>query len=294
MIDGIKFRLARAQKSWRQRRGRRFLESARRNTFAIGLQHQTGVYVLPSDDLTVRPKLFLTGTRGDITFLERAIEVIRARGSALDGRLFVDVGANLGTTSLAALNVHGFGRVVAIEPHPENVRFLRATLALNDRHDVATLVEAAVSDEPGRAEFEPGRSFEEGYRSGTGGLVGRGVPKEQTISVRVVSLDELVDEGVIDPATVGLIWLDVQGQEGHVLRGATKLRGVPVVAAVRRRRIERFHGRQLFADQVKANFRTFVDLRVPRSPRWEAHHQSASEIDSVIDAPFSTDVLLLP
>jgi len=49
--------------------------------------------------------------------------------------------------------------------------------------------------------------------------------------VELVTLDQLVQDGVIDPDQVGMLWIDVEGHEGHVLGGAETLteRGVPVV-----------------------------------------------------------------
>ena len=34
-------------------------------------------------------------------------------------------------------------------------------------------------------------------------------------------MDELAADGVFDPASVGMLWLDVEGHEVHVLAGAS-------------------------------------------------------------------------
>jgi len=46
-------------------------------------------------------------------------------------KYFIDVGANLGTHTLYALQEAGFERALAIEPDPRNLPLLRANLALN-------------------------------------------------------------------------------------------------------------------------------------------------------------------
>ena len=53
------------------------------------------------------------------------------------GMTFVDVGANLGYfTLLAAKLVGPEGRVIAFEPHPDNTRRLRISIAANDYDNV--------------------------------------------------------------------------------------------------------------------------------------------------------------
>src|ERR1019366_5482962 len=48
------------------------------------------------------------------------------------GLTFVDIGANVGYYSALALaRMHGNGKVIALEPHPENFRYLQATVAAN-------------------------------------------------------------------------------------------------------------------------------------------------------------------
>ena len=55
-----------------------------------------------------------------------------------------------------------------------------------------------------------------------------------TVTVPVRSVDSLVAEGLIEPARLGLVWIDVQGHEAHVLAGAQRLleQGVPTVIEV--------------------------------------------------------------
>ena len=72
------------------------------------------------------------------------------------GRSFVDVGANIGTTTIPALLSHGFETAVAIEPEPENVRVLRMNVLLNDLEDRV--------DGAARGRLERGRPVRAGRR----------------------------------------------------------------------------------------------------------------------------------
>jgi FkbM family methyltransferase len=218
------------------------------------------------------------------------MEVLAATGGART-EVFVDVGANLGTTTLAALELHGFDRAVAIEPDPENVRFLRATVAANGFDDRVAVVEAAVADHVGEAAFAARAAAPGGRKSGSGGLSAGGGDL-----VGVTTLDALAEQGLFRPEQVGLLWMDAQGAEGHALAGAGRLLDyrVPVVSAVRPRRLAKLGGLEMFRELVRARYPQFVDLRAPNlEPGWSAVVRPVADLDELLTGE-STDVLLLP
>jgi FkbM family methyltransferase len=270
-----------------QRWQRRFaLKVARRSFPVLGVEHPAGVFVLPSDDATVLEKLFVAGSRSDLVVLARAVEVT-ARGG-----VFVDVGANLGSTTLAALRLHGFTRAVALEPDPLNARYLRALVAVNGLEGSVAVVEAAVADHEGQLPFEARERTASGRRSGSGGL-----GEDGTVLVQAASLDALADRGVYEPGEVGLLWMDAQGAEAMALRGASQLldAGVPVVTAVRAKRLERLGELESFMQIVTERFATFVDLRIPNlRPGWQPQPRPVAELAAVCSPERSTDILLLP
>jgi hypothetical protein len=55
------------------------------------------------------------------------------------------------------------------------------------------------------------------------------------VTVDSVTLDGLVERGIVDPARVGLLWIDGPGSETRALLGATRLveAGVPIVVSIR-------------------------------------------------------------
>jgi FkbM family methyltransferase len=161
--------------------------------------------------------------------------VCRAGGSAATfvslpkEPVFVDVGANIGTSTVAALRRHGFASAVAIEPSPETFGTLRLNLAANDLEERVQALRVAVGDVEGIAGFDTSRD------------PGRHRLAEATaganVSVEVVTLDALVRRGVIEPARIGLLWIDAQGHEPAVLAGAAGLVGaaVPTVVTIRQK-----------------------------------------------------------
>ncbi len=126
------------------------------------------------------------------------------------GAVVYDVGAHVGYTAvLAAKRVGPEGLVVAFEPRPLNLRFLRLHLSANGVENVQ-VVTSAVGERSGEARFDAEKG------SGTGRLA-----EDGTLSVSLVSLDELVASGEIPPPD--FIKVDVEGGEGVVLEGGREV-----------------------------------------------------------------------
>jgi hypothetical protein len=78
-------------------------------------------------------------------------------------------------------------------------------------------------------------------------------------------LDGFVASGALDLSSVGLAWIDVQGHESHVLRGATSLldSAIPLVCEYWPYGLERAGGPDSFAEVVASYRSRFVDLNDP-------------------------------
>lgn len=127
------------------------------------------------------------------------------------GNVVYDIGAHVGWYSMIASRLVGdTGHVVAFEPHPPNVSYLRRHIELNSASNVA-VVPAAVSASDGTAAFLPGASRTTGRLSG---------PSSDATSVRTISVDSLVEAGEAPPPDV--IKIDVEGHEKDVLVGAQR------------------------------------------------------------------------
>lgn len=124
------------------------------------------------------------------------------------GDVVYDVGAHIGYYTLIAAKkqINSGGHVIAFEPNPTNLRILRKHLQLNNITNV-TVIEAAVAESSGKSKFALG--------TGTG--TGHMAPDGQ-LEVQTVSLDELVQQGIIPPPQI--IKIDVEGAELRVIKGA--------------------------------------------------------------------------
>jgi FkbM family methyltransferase len=131
-------------------------------------------------------------------------------GCVHPGDVVFDVGAHVGYyTALASLLAGPAGRVIAFEPRPLNLRFLRRHVELN-RLDNVSVIAAGVGKAPGLAHFETRTGTGTGHLSDAGDL-----------EVKLVSLDDLVRRRELPPPK--LIKIDVEGAEMQVLDGAEEV-----------------------------------------------------------------------
>lgn len=118
-----------------------------------------------------------------------------------DGGVVCDIGANVGFYSLLA--ARKAAKVLALEPLPENLTFLRRHVELNSLHQRIEVFPFAASDHDGQGMFAivPDNRSEGSLRP------------DGTMPVRTIKLDSL---GIVPD----LIKIDVEGNEYAVLCGA--------------------------------------------------------------------------
>jgi FkbM family methyltransferase len=120
----------------------------------------------------------------------------------------VDVGANIGlSTILLARSVQ---RVIAFEPSPANLEYLRRNLASNGITNVE-VVAAAVSDRPSTLRFHVAQFGAGSHVVAAGHVLSDGIA---TIEVPAVTLDGALT------VPVSFIKIDAEGHEPDVLAGA--------------------------------------------------------------------------
>jgi FkbM family methyltransferase len=191
------------------------------------------------------------------------------RRPLLGGRIFVDVGANIGTTTVPALVRYGAAEAVAFEPVPETFSLLEANLALNGVGSRARAVRVAISDAPGSVTMEvsaasPGDSrVRAGVPPAASGVDLLGEGHWPTTVVRSARLDDMVAEMGIDLDRVGLVWIDTQGHEAQVLAGARSVleRGLPLVVEFWPYGLRRAGGIQRLQEILAGAYGSFIDAR---------------------------------
>lgn len=198
-----------------------------------------------------------------MTVLDRALRLLADHGADPAGSTFVDVGANIGTTTVTAVRRHRFAAAVALEPEPGNFRVLGLNLAANRIESRVSALQVAASDRAGEARLRLSTRSSGEHELAPSGQAGG----DAEIAVRVVTLDGLAREGTIEPEKVGLLWVDAAGAEASVLAGASVLlaRRVPVVVAVRPT-LPGWPGARAGLVRLLGGYTHFADVRL-RRPR---------------------------
>lgn len=184
-------------------------------------------------------------------------------------KTFLEIGANIGTTTVTALKGCGFRDSISFEPLPDNYTLLLANLDANGLSDRSKALQLALSDHDGEAEFEvsPNNSGDGRVRTGAGATVREGFDEgsRNVVSVEMARLDSLCESGVVDVEQIGLAWIDAQGFEGQILTGASQLRAssTPVVIEFWPYGIARSGGRAALTEMIGSSYETVVDLGAP-------------------------------
>jgi FkbM family methyltransferase len=252
---------------------KRFFEHARPLTRYVSVDVKGLTFLVTTDDRLGRG-LFVRRWRQDFRHLDRAVRLLREHALLRSESTFVDVGANIGTTTSRAIRRYGFARGVALEPAPSNFQTLRLNLVANEIDSRVTALQAAVSDREGPVQLTIAPRTSGGHT-----IVQVQGGDAETITVQAVTLDGLAERGVIDPDAVGLLWIDAQGAEGMVLAGGSALltRGVPIALAIRPE-LTNWGETRAALIRLLAAYTLFADLRRAKRP---ATDDLPSLLDSV-------------
>lgn len=159
-------------------------------------------------------------SQGLAQFEPSSVKAIRA--AVCQGDHVLDVGANIGFFStLLSRWVGDEGRVLAIEPEPENCKFLRGNLESNRCRNV-TICECAAAASAGVSEFSIDEATGATGRLGaelTASEIAVGTGKVQVVETRVETIDSLCEANTLVPA---FLKLDIEGDEINALAGATR------------------------------------------------------------------------
>ncbi len=255
---------------------------------------------LNTADRIVSRWIFANGLWEPPTFERMTRELAdRGLGSGLQGKLFLDIGANIGTASCHAVSAYGAALSWAFEPAPENIRFLRQNIVANGFEDRVQVHACALSDRDGSVTFELSNVNSGDHRVRTAAADGStamlGESRWSTTEVVARRLDGFVEDRTLDLDRVSLAWIDVQGHEGHVLGGALALLSsqVPIVCEYWPYGLRRAGGLERFGEQLAGRRSGFVDLNQPSGKVMPL--SALRDLAATLGRPDeATDLLLLP
>lgn len=242
---------------------------AHRLTPLVGVEHDGVRFVVSTHERVVALHTFVSGSFDEDTVEAMLTALEQHAGiTTLNGLSVLEVGANIGTIAASLLVRHGVERMVAVEPDAENVRLLRANLALNGIQDRVEVHQIALSDTDGTLVLESSIDNCGDHRIRVAEPHGPDLHDEgqrATTEIPARRLDSLVDAGEIDLDDIDLVWMDAQGHEAHVLAGAGHLAaaGTPIVTEYWPYGLSRAGALDRFHALVAERYSIVVDLREP-------------------------------
>jgi FkbM family methyltransferase len=252
-------------------------------------------YYLSTADKEVSRKTFMRG-EFEQEKLRIAVDLVEsATGRSLVGKEWIEIGANIGTTTVPAIKVFGAAHVWAFEPAPGNLGLLRCNIGANGIEDQVTIIPVALSNRRGVADFELSPDSWGDHRVASNERVGSmGEERREHICVVMERFDDVVPGLDLDMSRVGLVWIDTQGHEGRVLDGASQIvrSDVPVLSEYWPYGLRRSFSLELFHDLVRANYTTVIDIGSKEGPI-EYAAENVAELEAKYHGISFTDVLLL-
>jgi FkbM family methyltransferase len=161
--------------------------------------------------------LFCTHARNIDLLFQEVYEVEHILPSLIDeDTVFVDVGAYMGLYTVYACR--RARRVLAVEPNPMALAYLKTNIALNNCHNTI-VVPKAVSDKREVVKLRIPRPARRGLIPTTASIVWS-FGEALEVDVEADTLDNIVDEVGLD--AVDIVKIDVEGAEGLVVKGAER------------------------------------------------------------------------
>ena len=265
-------------------------DSKRKNHF-VAANGELEAFVVSAADRTVARHVYVKRKPFDFDKFEQLMDLLP---DGHNRKILIDVGANIGTICIPAVNRGYFSNAIAVEPDPLNYSLLMANIHLNRLSGKITAYNVAAGEaSQENVVFELSEENHGDHRirydtkAGTSGEPGR-----KHIEIEVDALDTLA--GNLNPADA-LIWMDTQGYEGHALKGAPRLmrNGIPSCLEFWPYGLERSGGYDLLKKcLIKGSHTHFYDLEVP-GPSQELTEENLDALyDKVGLGGRNTDILV--
>jgi FkbM family methyltransferase len=168
----------------------------------LGLEIKVGSYRLLFHPTSLSTVLWYDSTSRseDAEFIQAFLQL---------GDTYIDVGANIGVTAIpGAIAVGDSGKVIAFEPHPRTVKYLRENISLNKFNNIE-VQNCALGDVRGTTYFTNKSSDDMNKVVNT---------DESNIQVAISLLDSFTEQY----DRISLLKVDAEGYEKFVLAGAVQ------------------------------------------------------------------------
>ena len=189
----------------------------------ITIETENGLLSCSNKDWLIGKHLFIYKNY-EIDFIENAVRLLQNEGLLNEGinDTIVDVGANIGMICIALLKKGFFKKALAFEPSPNSFRLLQKNVLQNNFEEKVRCFKYALSSENKlmKLELANGNSGDNRIKfSDEKGKMNE--QKRKTVEIETKTFDTIFKERQDFKANeIDLLWLDIQGHEGHFFKGA--------------------------------------------------------------------------
>lgn len=201
----------------------------------VTIETANGLLSCRNKDWLIGKHLF-TLRNYEFDFIKMSLAFLRSEGLLRPGmnHTVADIGSNLGMICIALLRENAFEKAVAFEPSPESFRLLQKNVGQNGLAGRIDCFPLALSSADGELSFELAEDNSGDSRVRQTSMEGTmDEHRRPTVSVAAKRFDSFLAEASVDPDQIDLLWIDVQGHEGHFFKGAERFfanRKVPVIS----------------------------------------------------------------
>ncbi len=156
--------------------------------------------------------------------VDRLIRVLADKGLMREESCLLEIGGNIGTQTVYFALSGAYTRIVSVEPDPRNFPLLQTNIHQNKLDELVTLVNCAAGEKVGQIDF-----FMNTNNHGKSSVFQKSASDRRT-TVPVKPVTQILAELSVDPADIGLVWMDIEGYEPVACRSMVPLlsRRVPL------------------------------------------------------------------
>lgn len=238
----------------------------------------------PAGDI-ITGGLFANGNyQGDA--IGACVDWVAAHRATVEDPWVIDIGANIGTTSLPW--AAGGYRVLAIEPAPDVHATLAENVRRNHLEDRITTADCAIYPSSTNVTLSM-------TSHGTGSLGDSASADGATeVQVDAMPLSEVAAAHGLDPGSVAIVWCDAEGSESYVIETGAALwsAGVPLFAEINPLHLDRVDSTTRFLELATQHFSAFIGRAELVGARRDAVARPIADLAATLDRV--GDALLLP
>ena len=214
---------------------------------------------------------------------------------------FLDIGANIGSTSIYALKTKYFAQAICLEPSQLNYQFLLWNSQLNGLQDKIQCFKYGVANIIGEQELicSPTNCGDFRLNIGANDTTNNDLFAETTFTsekANFTTLDDLLANNIFNLDNIALIWISCRGSEGLVFAGGNKFFqdiSVPIYTEFWPYGLKRLNCQEQYFDFLNKYAKAFVYF-VNNQPQYIDLQYLTNFYDQNISTGEHCDILILP